>query len=106
MSNHFSAAMLKFPGDDARLDLTDLFVFASPQSSGKTVLIFDVNPLMTGADFHPDGVTGSTSTTTETCRRMWRFHSCSLSRMAALRPGRCITRQGARLASPSLPARC
>ena len=25
MSNHFSAANLKFPGDDARLDLTDLF---------------------------------------------------------------------------------
>ena len=56
MSNHFSAAMLKFPGDDARLDLTDLFVFASPQSAGKTVLIFDVNPFMTGADFHPDAV--------------------------------------------------
>jgi Domain of unknown function (DUF4331) len=56
MSNHFSAAMLKFPGDDARLDLTDLFVFASPQSPGKTVLIFDVNPFMTGADFHPEGV--------------------------------------------------
>jgi hypothetical protein len=56
MSNHFSAAMLKFPGDDARLDLTDLFLFASPQSAGKTVLIFDVNPFMTGADFHPDGV--------------------------------------------------
>jgi non-heme chloroperoxidase len=29
MSNHFGAAMLKFPGDDPRLDLTDLFVFAS-----------------------------------------------------------------------------
>jgi Domain of unknown function (DUF4331) len=56
MSNHFSAAMLKFPGDDARLDLTDLFVFSSPENAGKTVLIFDVNPLMTGADFHPDGV--------------------------------------------------
>ena len=56
MSNHFSAAMLKFPGGDARLDLTDLFVFASPQSAGRTVLIFDVNPFMTGADFHPDGV--------------------------------------------------
>jgi Domain of unknown function (DUF4331) len=56
MSNHFSAAMLKFPGDDARLDLTDLFLFASPQTAGKTVLIFDVNPFMTGADFHPDGV--------------------------------------------------
>ena len=56
MSNHFSAAMLKFPGDDARLDLTDLFVFASPDSPDKTVLIFDVNPFMTGADFHPEGV--------------------------------------------------
>jgi hypothetical protein len=30
MSNHFSAANLRFPGDDARLDLTDLFVFPSP----------------------------------------------------------------------------
>jgi Domain of unknown function (DUF4331) len=56
MSNHFSAAMLKFPAGDARLDLTDLFVFASPQSPGKTVLILDANPFMTGADFHPDGV--------------------------------------------------
>ena len=56
MSNHFSAAMLKFPGDDARLDLTDLFVFASPESAGRTVLIFDVNPFMTGADFNPEAV--------------------------------------------------
>ena len=56
MSNHFSAAMLKFPGDDARLDLTDLFLFASPETAGKTVLIFDVNPFMTGADFHPEAV--------------------------------------------------
>ena len=30
MSNHFSAAYLQFPGDDARLDLTDLFVFTNP----------------------------------------------------------------------------
>jgi len=56
MSNHFSAAMLKFPGDDPRLDLTDLFVFASPHRPGTTVLILDVNPFMTGADFHPDAV--------------------------------------------------
>jgi hypothetical protein len=56
MSNHFSAAMLKFPGDDARLDLTDLYVFPSPQSPGTTVLILDVNPFMTGADFHPAAV--------------------------------------------------
>ena len=30
MSNHFSADNLKFPGDDRRLDLTDLFVFQAP----------------------------------------------------------------------------
>ena len=30
--------------------------FASPQSPGRTVLIVDVNPFMTGADFHPDAV--------------------------------------------------
>jgi Domain of unknown function (DUF4331) len=66
MSNHFSAAYLKFPGDDARLDLTDLFVFASATSPGRTVLIMDANPFMAGlnavpsflmkAEFHPDAV--------------------------------------------------
>ena len=29
MSNHFSAANLRFPGDDTRLDLTDVFAFRS-----------------------------------------------------------------------------
>ena len=33
MSNHFSAANLKSPGDDARLDLTDLFVFTAPEGA-------------------------------------------------------------------------
>src|SRR5437588_245252 len=56
MSNHFSAANLKFPGDDARLDLTDLFVFQSPSHPGKTVLIMNSNPFMTGSEFHPDAV--------------------------------------------------
>ncbi len=56
MSNHFSAANLKFPGDDARLDFTDLFVFLAPDNPDKTVLIIDVNPFMTGSEFHPDGV--------------------------------------------------
>jgi hypothetical protein len=32
MLNHFSGANLKHPGDDARLDLIDLFVFASPDN--------------------------------------------------------------------------
>ncbi len=56
MSNHFSAANLKFPCDDARLDLTDLFVFAAPDNPDKTVLIIDCNPFMTGSEFHPDAV--------------------------------------------------
>jgi Domain of unknown function (DUF4331) len=56
MSNHFSAANLKFPGDDARLDLTDLFVFPAPGDPGRTELIMDANPFMTGSEFHPDAV--------------------------------------------------
>jgi len=66
MSNHYSAANLRFPGDDARLDLTDLFVFASSDDPAKTVLIIDLNPYTTGMsamppflmkrEFHPDGI--------------------------------------------------
>jgi len=56
MSNHFSADNLKFPGDDARLDLTELYVFQAPGDHGKTALIIDVNPFMTGPAFHPDAV--------------------------------------------------
>ena len=65
MSNHYSAANLKFPGDDARLDFTDLWVFPAVDA-GKTVIVMDVNPFTTGmsamppflmrSDFHPDGV--------------------------------------------------
>ena len=66
MSNHYSAAYLRFPGDDARLDFTDLYVFPSADGAAKTTLIMDVNPYTTGisamppflmrAEFHPDGV--------------------------------------------------
>jgi hypothetical protein len=65
MSNHFSADNLKFPGDDRRLDLTDVFVFKSADDPGKTVLIIDSNPTSapppipaptTGPEFHPDAV--------------------------------------------------
>ena len=52
MSNHFSAADLKSPGDDARLDLTDLFVFAAPDHPDKTVLIMNSNPFTQGNGFH------------------------------------------------------
>jgi hypothetical protein len=47
MSNHYSAANLKFPGDDARLDVTDLWVFPAVDA-GKTVIVMDVNPFTTG----------------------------------------------------------
>jgi hypothetical protein len=66
MSNHYSAANLKFPGDDARLDFTDLWVFPAASDPGKTVLLINVNPYTSGmgamppflmrSDFHPDGV--------------------------------------------------
>jgi hypothetical protein len=56
MSNHFSAANLKPPGGDARLDLTDLFVFPAPDNGDRTVLIMDSNPFMMGNGFHPDAV--------------------------------------------------
>jgi len=56
MSNHFSAANLKHPGDDARLDLTDLFVFAAPDNPARTVLIMNANPFTKGYGFHPDAV--------------------------------------------------
>ena len=65
MSNHYSAANLKFPGDDARLDFTDLWVFPAVEAA-RTVIVMDVNPFTTGmsamppflmrSDFHPDGV--------------------------------------------------
>jgi hypothetical protein len=56
MSNHFSADNLKFPGDDRRLDLTDLFVFNASDNPehhrslfhrhqpAMTALIIDSNP--------------------------------------------------------------
>jgi len=66
MSNHCSAANLKFPGDDARLDFTDLFAFEATGDPDKTILIMDVNPYTSGmgamppflmkSEFHPDGV--------------------------------------------------
>jgi Domain of unknown function (DUF4331) len=67
MSNHFSAANLRFPGDDTRLELTDVYAFTSADGPSKTVLIMDVNPtvrppvelpptVITRREFHPDAV--------------------------------------------------
>jgi hypothetical protein len=65
MSNHFSADNLKFPGDDRRLDLTDVFIFTSADDPDKTMLIMDSNPTSapppipaptTGPEFYPGAV--------------------------------------------------
>jgi hypothetical protein len=65
MSNHFSADKLKFPGDDRRLDLTDVFMFPSAGDPDTTVLIIDSNPTsapppipapVTGPEFYPGAV--------------------------------------------------
>jgi hypothetical protein len=56
MSNHFSAANIKSPGGDPRLDLTDVYAFKAPDAPGQTVLIMDVDPFRTDSLFHPDAV--------------------------------------------------
>ena len=65
MSNHFSADNLKFPGDDRRLDLTDVFMFTLSRDPDTTVLIMDSNPTsapppipapVTGPEFYPGAV--------------------------------------------------
>ena len=57
MSHHLSAPNLRYPRDDARLDLTDTFVFPAAEA-GRTVLVQDSHPYApgpgTGAGFHPD----------------------------------------------------
>jgi Domain of unknown function (DUF4331) len=60
VSNHFSAGdhehPFQFPGGDARLDLTDLFVFTAPGNRERTVLIMNSNPFLEGTGFHPDAI--------------------------------------------------
>jgi len=62
MSNHLSAADIEkgqsflSPGGDARLDLTDLFVFSAPDDPDRTVMIMCANPFTQGDGFHPDAV--------------------------------------------------
>lgn len=56
MSNHFSGVNLQPPGGDARLDLTDLFVFTAPDNPDRTVVIMDSNPFTQGNAFHADAV--------------------------------------------------
>ncbi|MBS2540223.1 DUF4331 family protein, partial [Catenulispora sp. NF23] len=57
MSHHLSAPNLRYPRDDARLDLTDTFVFPAAEP-GRTVFIQDSHPYAPSdsTGFHPDAV--------------------------------------------------
>ena len=44
MSHHYSGPNFGFPRADARLDLTDLFVFPKPGDADRSVLILNVHP--------------------------------------------------------------
>src|SRR6059036_1339023 len=44
MSNHYSGPNIGFPRGDARLDLTDLYAFPSPENPSKSILIMNVHP--------------------------------------------------------------
>jgi Domain of unknown function (DUF4331) len=44
MSHHASGPNFGFPRGDARLDMTDLYVFAKPGDAGKSILVLNVHP--------------------------------------------------------------
>ena len=46
MSHHASGPDFGFPHGDARLDMTDLYVFAKPGDSRKSIIIFNVHMSM------------------------------------------------------------
>src|SRR6478736_4170238 len=54
MSHHYSGPDYGFPHGDARLDLTDLYVFPKPEDAGRSILIMNVHP---SAAVNPAGPT-------------------------------------------------
>ena len=54
MSNHFPGLNLGAPLDDQRLDLCDLYAFASPANPDNTVLILNANP--TAGALNPEAI--------------------------------------------------
>jgi hypothetical protein len=54
MSHHYSGPDASFPHGDARLDLTDLYAFPKPGSTGKSILIMNVHP---SSGINPPGPT-------------------------------------------------
>lgn len=44
MSHHYSGPNYGFPNGDARLDLTDLYVFPTPGEAGKSIVVMNTHP--------------------------------------------------------------
>ena len=44
MSHHASGPNFDFPRGDARLDMTDLFVFTKPGDPSKSIIVLNVHP--------------------------------------------------------------
>ena len=44
MSHHYSGPDFGFAHGDARLDLTDLYAFPSPERENKTIFVMNVHP--------------------------------------------------------------
>src|SRR5437762_9192155 len=44
MSHHASGPNFEFPRGDARLDMTDLFVFTKPGDPAKSIIVLNVHP--------------------------------------------------------------
>src|SRR2546430_2138280 len=45
MADHLDSPGLTSPAMDARVDITDIYAFQKPGNAGKSILIFNVNPL-------------------------------------------------------------
>ena len=54
MSHHYSGPDFGFPHGDARLDLTDPYVFPKPGDPARSILVMDVHP---SVSFNPRGLT-------------------------------------------------
>lgn len=59
MSNHLSGPDFSPPAGDARVDITDLYVFTSSERDGHTTIALDVNPMvpaMAALEFCPEAL--------------------------------------------------
>ena len=68
MSHHYSGPDYGFPHGDARLDITDLYVFPKPGAMGKSILIMNVHP---SAGVNPEGPTTDQPFATDAVYERW-----------------------------------